>query len=372
MKKLGFGLMRLPLNDPKNEGDVDLAATNEMIDLFMAKGFTYFDTAWMYHKFESEHVARKCLVERYPRNAYTLTDKLRIAFVEEAGGLENMFATQLKKTGVTYFDYYLLHGIDDACAEKYEAYDCFNFIREKKRQGLTKHIGFSFHGTPALLERLLNENPDMDLVQLQINYLDWESPSIRAKECYEICTKHGIKVAVMEPNKGGTLANVPPSVKTLFQAYDPKASDASWAIRFVASLPNVMVVLSGMSNLFQVEDNLSFMADFKPLNEEESAIIQKATALINENIKIPCTGCSYCVEGCPMNIPIPQYFSLYNADHQEVAYDVFTPKMTYMQTYVPVYGSAGQCVACGQCESVCPQHLPIIKWMEKVAEHMGI
>ena len=310
-------------------------------------------------------------MDRYPRDSYTLATKLHSGFFNSLEDRDKIFQQQCEKTGVSYFDYYLLHGIADDNVEKYEKFDCFNWLREKKKAGLVKKMGFSYHGTPELLDRLLTENPDMEFCQLQINYLDWNSAGIRAKDCYDVATKHKVPVVVMEPIKGGTLANVPESVTELFKNYDPSMSLASWAIRFVASLPNVMVVLSGMSSLEQMEDNLSYMEDFRPLSEEEIAMVMKAADLINENIQIPCTGCSYCTEGCPMSIPIPTYFSLYNADFQEVEGKSWLPQQAYYGNLIQTKGAASECVGCGQCEAVCPQHLPFIEYMAKVAEHYG-
>ena len=369
MKKLGFGMMRMPLLTEGKPSDVDREQVKKMVDRFLEEGFTYFDTAWMYHAFQSEHVVKEVLVDRHPRESYTLADKLHHGFFNSLEDRDKVFEAQREKTGVSYFDYYLLHGIEDHSVEKYEKYDCFHWLRQKKAEGLVRHIGFSFHGTPELLERLLTENPDMEFVQLQLNYLDWESKGIRAHECYETAVRHGVPVIVMEPVKGGTLANVPEDVEKLFKDYDPQASAASWAIRFVASLPDVMVVLSGMSSLEQMEDNLSYMKEFKALEAEEYTRINQAVRMINSNIQIPCTGCSYCTEGCPMNIPIPTYFALYNADFQEVKGKSWLPQIAYYNNLTRTRGKAGDCIACGQCEGVCPQHLPIIELMEKVSAH---
>jgi len=309
-KKLGFGLMRLPHHDPQNPADVDLEQVKKMVDLFMEKGFTYFDTAWMYNAFASEPTAKAALVDRYPRESFTLATKLHAGFYNSFEDRDKILHAQLQKTGAGYFDYYLIHGIEESMLEKIEKYDVFSWLKEKKAEGLVRHIGFSFHDTPELLDELLTKHPEAEFVQLQINYLDWESEWIRSRRCYEVAEKHHKPVIVMEPVKGGTLAKVPESVEKLFKEHDPVLSVPSYAIRFAASLPNVMVVLSGMSNVSQMEDNLSYMEDFKPLSEEEKALCTKAAELINSQIAIPCTGCSYCTEGCPMNIAIPQYFSL--------------------------------------------------------------
>ena len=261
-KKLGFGLMRMPLLDPNDSASVDVEQVKQMIDLFMAQGFTYFDTAWMYNGFASEHVAKEALVDRYPRESFTLATKLHNGFFSSFEGRDDILNQQLEKTGAGYFDYYLLHGIEASSYPHYEKFECFDWLLQKKEQGLVRHVGFSYHDNPELLDEILTKHPEMEFVQLQINYLDWESEWIQSRACYEVAEKHGKPVIVMEPIKGGTLAQVPPEGEALLKALDPEMSVASWAIRFVASLPNVMCVLSGMSTLAQMENNLSYMDDF--------------------------------------------------------------------------------------------------------------
>ncbi len=372
MKKLGFGLMRLPQTDLNNAADVDVEQVKQMVDLFMEKGFTYFDTAWMYNGFASENVAKSALVDRYPRDSFTLATKLHGGFFQSFEDRDKVFQAQLEKTGAGYFDYYLLHGIEAAMYPKYEEFDCFNWLLDKKAKGLVKHAGFSFHDTPELLDQILTRHPEMEFVQLQINYLDWESQWVRSRACYEVARKHDKPVIIMEPVKGGTLANVPEAAKKLLRAHDPNRSVASWAIRFAASLPGVMVVLSGMSNIEQMEDNLSFMEDFKPLTQEEKELCFQVADIINGQIAIPCTGCSYCTEGCPRQIAIPQYFSLYNEDMRERLEEKgWTVNFTNYDILNGKFGKASDCISCGQCESVCPQHLPIIENLKKVSAHYG-
>ncbi|MBQ5437269.1 MAG: aldo/keto reductase, partial [Firmicutes bacterium] len=312
VKKLGFGLMRLPRNDRANAADIDVEQVKKMVDMFMERGFTYFDTAWMYCGFNSENVAREALVERYPRESFTLADKLHAGFIKTKEDRDAIFNEQLKKTGAGYFDYYLLHGLDRAKLEVYNELDCFTWLKEKKEAGLVKHIGFSYHDDPRLLDQVLTDHPEMEFVQLQLNYLDWNSPWIQSGGCYDTCVKHGKPVVVMEPVKGGSLAVVPEEAEKLLKAAEPGMSVPSWAVRFAASLDNVMVVLSGMSDLSQMDDNSAYMEDLKPLTEEEKALCARVAEIINSQIAVPCTGCSYCTDGCPMNIAIPQYFSIYN------------------------------------------------------------
>ena len=370
-KKLGFGLMRLPLTDPNNAASIDLEHAKKMVDSFIEQGFTYFDTAWMYHSFSSEKAAKAILTSRHPREAYTLATKLHAGFINSLEDRDKIFNTQLENTGADYFDYYLLHDICVTHYDIYNKFDCFSWIREKKAQGLVKKIGFSFHDTPELLDQVLTEHPEFDFVQLQINYIDWKSDGIRAGEAYDIAVKHGKPVIVMEPVKGGTLAQLPEGVEKIFKDHNPEMSIPSWAIRFAASLDNVMVVLSGMSNMEQLLDNTSYMADFKPLSAEEYAIIDKVVDAINASIAIPCTGCSYCTDGCPQNIPIPKYFNLYNADLQEIKTKKWTPQMEYYDNLSKVFGKADDCVECGQCEGVCPQKLPIIENLKTVAAYFN-
>lgn len=361
--------MRLPLSDPDDPAGIDMERTKQMVDTFLERGFTYFDTAWMYCGFQSENAAREALVERYPRDCFTLATKLHAGFLQSKEDRDRIFNEQLAKTGVEYFDYYLLHDIGQDHYKVYTELDCFQWLQEKKRQGLVKHIGFSYHDNAELLDQVLTEHPEMEFVQLQINYLDWDSAGIQSGKCYETAVKHKKPVIVMEPVKGGTLANVPEGVERLFKDVHPDWSVSSWAIRFAASLDNVMMVLSGMSSMEQLLDNTEYMAEFQPLNAEEQQTIREAAAMINSNIVIPCTGCSYCTDGCPMKIAIPKYFSLYNADLQEIKEKGWTPQGEYYDRLTGTFGKASACVACGQCEGVCPQHLPIIEHLKEVAAH---
>ena len=366
-KKLGFGLMRLPLTNPDEASSIDVEQVKDMVDAFIENGFTYFDTAWMYCGFQSECAANEALVDRYARDSYTLADKLHAGYIKTREDRDKIFNEQLRKTGVEYFDYYLLHDIGVDHYKIYQELDCFTWLKEKKEQGLVRHIGFSFHDSAKMLDQVLTEHPEVEFVQLQLNYLDWDSEGVQSRKCYETAVKHGKPVIVMEPVKGGTLAKVPERAERMFKEYHPDMSVPSWAIRFAASNEHVMMVLSGMSNMEQLQDNMSYMADFQPLNEEEQEIIRKAVEIINSGIEIPCTGCSYCTEGCPQNIAIPKYFSLYNADLQECEEKGWKPQGEYYDRLTKTFGKASDCVECGQCESVCPQHLPVIRHLKEVA-----
>ena len=370
-KKLGFGLMRLPLTDPNVDTSIDIEQLKQMVDAFLAGCFTYFDTAWMYCGFKSECAVKDALVSRHPRDSFTLADKLHAGFLKTREDRDRIFNEQRRKTGVEYFDYYLLHDIGADHYKVYTELDCFTWLQEKKAQGLVRHIGFSFHDNAELLDRVLTEHPEVEFVQLQLNYLDWDSEGVQSRKCYETAVKHGKPVIVMEPVKGGTLAQVPEAVETMFRAHHPDLSVPSWAIRFAASLDNVMVVLSGMSTLAQVQDNMSYMAQLRPLDAAEQALVKKAVDIINGAITIPCTGCSYCTDGCPRHIAIPKYFSLYNAELQEVEGKGWTPQGEYYDRLTLSFGKASDCIGCGQCERVCPQHLPIIRYLKDVAAKFG-
>lgn len=370
-KKLGFGMMRLPLTDKNDASSIDIEQTKRMVDAFIAGGFTYFDTAWMYCSHKSEDAVKTALVDRHPRDSFTLATKLHSGYIETKEDRDRIFNEQLRKTGAGYFDYYLIHDVNRGDYDKYLRLECFEWLREKKKAGLVKNIGFSFHDGADFLEKVLNEQKGLDFVQLQINYLDWDSDGVQSRKCYECATAHGLPVVVMEPVKGGTLAKVPEAAEKMFRAHAPDMSVPSWAIRFAAGLDNVMMVLSGMSNMEQLEDNMSYMSDPVPLDSEEQAIVRSAVNIINGSVAVPCTGCAYCVEGCPMNIPIPKYFSLYNADLQETDEKGWKPQGEYYDNLTKDHGKAGDCIGCGQCEGICPQHLHIIDGMKTVAEYFG-
>ena len=366
--KLGFGFMRLPLKNPADQTSIDYDTLNKMVDTFLDRGFTYFDTAWMYMGYESENALRKSLVERHPRNKFTVASKLPIGMLKSAEHQEEIFNKQLEKTGLDYFDYYLVHNVNANTIGNARKYDSFKFVENKKKEGKVKHFGFSFHDSPEMLEEVLKEHPEVEFVQLQINYIDWDNASIQSRRCYEVAQKYNKPVIVMEPVKGGSLAMVPPKVEKIFKNAEPNMSVASWAIRYAASLDGVMMVLSGMSNMEQVEDNTSYMQNFKPLNEQEMRVVETAVKTLHDEITIPCTACKYCVEFCPMKIAIPDYFALYNAEKQERKDKPFNAQRMYYANLIKTHGKASSCVGCKMCERHCPQHIEISKWMKEIAK----
>ncbi len=359
VKKLGFGLMRLPRKGPV----IDVKETSEMVDLFMKNGFTYFDTAFVY--VGSEAATKKALVDRYPRESFTLASKLFAAKVPSAKLAKAELETSIKRTGAKYLDYYLLHSLMESNYQKYEKFGLWDFVKEEKAKGRIKHYGFSFHGGPDLLDKLLTEHPDAEFVQLQINYADWENPKVRSREVYEVARRHGKSIVIMEPVKGGKLADPPAEVKKIFDAVNPGASYASWAIRFAASLDGVLTVLSGMSTTGQMENNISFMKDFTPLNDEEREAIRKAQEIFNKIKDIPCTACRYCTEGCPKKIPIPDIFA---AKNKQLAFGAMEESKNDYDSAVDGLGKACDCIACGQCEKVCPQKIDIIQKLRECSE----
>jgi predicted aldo/keto reductase-like oxidoreductase len=365
MKKLGFGLMRLPLMEEGNQKSIDQEQANKMVDYFLQNGFTYFDTAYVYHQGFSEVVARKALVERKERASFTIADKMPVWMVTSAADYQKIFGEQLERCGVDYFDYYLLHNLGEKNYADTLKHGGFEFMQKLKANGKAKNIGFSYHDKADILDRILTEHPEMEFVQLQINYLDWENPSIESRKCYEVATKHKKPVIVMEPVKGGALAKIPPEAEKLFKAARADMSAASWAIRYVASLDNVMTVLSGMSNYEQMLDNVSFMQNFAPLNADEQKIIDKARTILQSSIEIPCTACQYCVDDCPQNIPIPRYFSLYNDQKQ---FGISPLHAGYYTNLIQSHGKASDCVECKQCEEHCPQHIAIAEQLKIVSK----
>ena len=367
-KELALGMMRLPTCQDKK---IDFEKTRQLVDYFIEQGFRKFDTAEIYHDTCSEHAVRECIVKRHARDSFEIADKLSSWRIQENSSAEQFFQKQLQVTGLEYFDRYLVHSVEERLYPDIVDKRYFDFIFEKKARGLVREAGFSFHGQPELLDKILAEYPEVDFVQLQINYLDWDSEGIQSRLCYEVATRHGVPVIVMEPVKGGTLATLPPAAEKLLKSIHPDWSIPSWAIRFAASLDNVFMVLSGMSNLQQLADNTAYMQQFEKLNETELNAIRQVVKILNEGSAIPCTNCSYCTDGCPMNIPIPTYFSLYNADLHEMEQEKkdWTAQEAYYSNLTTEQSKVESCIACGRCEQVCPQHLPIIQLLKDVSKH---
>lgn len=363
-KKLGFGCMRLPVVNGEME-QIDDAAFCKMIDSYMEQGFVYFDTAYPYHNQKSEEAVKRCLVERYDRDRFFLADKMPLWLPKEFDDYQKVFETQLARCGVEYFDFYLLHAMNKERFDNTEALGGFSFVQQMKAAGKIHHIGFSFHDTAEVLDEILTKHPEMEFVQLQINYYDWESENVQSRKCYEVAVKHNKPVIVMEPVKGGTLANMVGEPARLLKELDAEASFASFAIRYAASLDNVMLVLSGMSDQIQLADNTSYMRDFEPLSEEEKTTIGKVVAELAKMPTIACTKCRYCVEGCPKKILIPDLFEDYNMTVQFGMDE--SKKKRYIQHTVE-NGRADDCIRCGKCEAQCPQHLQIRELLETVAE----
>lgn len=366
-RKLGFGLMRLPQKDPGDYSNVDLETLGKMVDVFLERGFSYFDTAYMYHNGMSEVAARETLVKRYPRDRFTLVDKLPLMMVNRKEEQEKIFAEQLERCGVEYFDIYHLHNINAGSWKKVVEFDSFDFVRKKKDEGRIRHIGFSFHDRADLLDEILAAHPEVEFVQLQINYMDWDNAGIQSGKCYETVRRHGRRVLVMEPVKGGTLANVPEKAEALLKKHSPDLSVPSWALRFAAGLEGVDMVLSGMSDMAQMLDNTGTMQHFKPLTEEERGILKQAVKIIDEAVAVPCTACRYCVDTCPRNIPIPDYFALYN-NRKQSAPVPFYVQQVYYNNLTKAHGKASDCVECGECTRHCPQQLKVPGYLKEIVE----
>lgn len=359
MKNFGFGCMRLPLKG----SDIDDETFSRMIDRFLEAGFTYFDTARGYMDGKSEAALKRCLTSRYPRERYSLTDKLSNDFFKAEEDIRPLFEDQLVACGVAYFDYYLMHAQTAESYRKYVQCGAYRIAEALKAEGKIKHVGISFHDKAAVLERILTEQPKLEVVQIQFNYADFDDPSIEARKCWEVCRKHSKPVIVMEPVKGGNLVRLPDAAAAILHSLQG-GSTASYAIRFAASFDGVMMVLSGMSDREQLEDNLSFMQAFKPLSQPELEALEQVVAILKKQNLIPCTACRYCVSGCPKRIAIPDLFACMNAKKQYQDWN----SDWYYGINTQSGGKASDCVECGQCEKACPQHLEIRKLLKAVAE----
>ena len=359
-KNFGFGCMRLPMNGDQ----VDIAETTRMVDEFLAQGFNYFDTAHGYIGGKSELALKECLTSRYPREAYSLTDKLTDSYFKTETDIRPFFESQLEACGVDYFDFYLMHAQNADNFKKFKACRAYETAFALKAEGKIRHVGLSFHDRAEVLDQILTEYPQIEVVQIQFNYLDYDDIAVQSRKCYEVCRKHGKPVLVMEPVKGGSLVNLPEEAKKVLDDLHG-GSPASYAIRFAAGFPGMMMVLSGMSDLEQMKDNLSYMRDFKPLNETELAAVNKVQEIFHKMNMIPCTACRYCVEGCPKQISIPDLFAIMNIKqlHHDWNADYY-----YEEVHTAPGRRASDCLKCGKCEKICPQHLPIRKLLEEIAK----
>lgn len=359
-KNFGFGCMRLPMLE---NGEVDYDHFNKMIDTFMEEGFNYFDTAHGYIDGKSEIAIRECIAKRYDRESYILTNKLSDGYFNSQEEIVPFFESQLEACGVEYFDFYLFHAINKKYYEKYTACDAFETVKKLKEEGRVRHIGMSFHDKADVLDMILSEHPEIEVVQLQFNYLDYEDVGVQGRLCYEVCRKYNKPVIVMEPVRGGALVNLPEQAERILTSLN-NGSVASYAIRFAAGFEGIFMTLSGMSNMEQMKDNLSYMKEFVPLNEKELKAVETVCAILKEEDVIPCTACSYCVAGCPVNIAIPDLFSCYNSKKQHEDYN----GGWYYYLYTLDKGKAKDCIGCGACEDICPQGINIREQLVNISE----
>lgn len=362
--KLGFGAMRLPMLGEGRDADIDIEQVKKMVDIFIERGFTYFDTAYVYNGGKSEMALREALVKRYPRNSFLVADKMPLWSISKYEDYELRFNESLERLGVEYIDFYLLHNLSGDRIDATEKLGGWEFMKQLKVEGRARHIGFSFHDTADRLDEILTKHPEAEFVQLQINYIDWEDPKIQSRLCYETARRHGKPIIVMEPVKGGSLATLSGKAADIFRQANPEMSIPSWAIRFCASLEGITTVLSGMSNIEQILDNTGYMMDFKPLTGEETATVDKVVEVLKNISTIPCTSCRYCVDDCPQKINIPGVIE--NLNNYTIFGNLDGSRGDYMWA-TGGGGKASDCIQCGTCESLCPQHIEIIKAMEKAA-----
>ena len=368
MTNLGFGMMRLPLLEEDNFANIDYEQVNQMVDTYIGAGFNHFDTAYIYHETFGEKAFKKCVAERYPRESFKIATKLPLFVITEESQLEPIFAEQLENCGVEYFDYYMLHNVSGFTETAWKNVDLYSFIQKKKEEGFIKHIGISTHGNAEFLEEILFEHPELEFVLLQINYLDWEDEGIESRKCLEVARKYNKQVMIMEPYKGGFLAEVPDEAEKIMKGYNPDKSVVSWAMRFVANL-DVCVVLTGASSLEQLENNIYEFNNADPLNDEELKILEEVSEIINSNITVDCTKCRYCVDSCSENIDIAKLFDLYNK-HKILEKDDWTPHGNAYLNYskLPDVGIASDCIECEVCLEECPQQINSPEVLKDVAK----
>ncbi len=372
MKNMGFGMMRLPLTDKDDFKSVDQEQVNKMVDTFMEAGFNYFDTAYPYHDGVSEVAFRKAVVERYPRDSFVVADKLPLFLITKDEELEPIFTEQLERTGLEYFDYYLLHNVSGFSEAGFVGVNSFEFALKKKEEGKIKHLGFSTHANAEYIENIIKQHPELEFIQLQINYLDWENEGVESRKCYEVAKKYDLPIIIMEPLKGGFLVDVPDEAAKMMEDFNGE-KPMSWALRYVASLDGVFMVLSGASTIEQMEENIKIMDDFKSITSEEKEIISDVVDIINSQITVSCTKCNYCVNSCPQHINIPKLFDLYN--NQKIENNVgFTAVGNAYVNYSKIEGNglASDCISCGLCVKECPQHINIPEVMKDVKKEFEI
>ncbi|MBE6495452.1 MAG: 4Fe-4S dicluster domain-containing protein [Methanobrevibacter thaueri] len=369
MTKLGMGMMRLPLVDENDQTSIDMEQVNKMVDLYMDAGFNCFDTAFVYHEGVGEAAFRESVVKRYPRDSFKVSTKLPLFVINEESQLEPLFAQQLENCGVDYFDYYMLHNVSGFTENAWKNVDLYSFIQKKKEEGYIKHIGISTHGNAEFLEEILFEHPELEFVLLQINYLDWDDEGIESRKCWEVARKYNKKVMIMEPYKGGFLADVPQEAEKLMKDYNPDRSVVSWAMRFVANIDDVCVVYTGASNFEQLESNIEEFKNADPLNDEELAILDEVSEIINSNITVDCTKCRYCVDSCTEEIDIAKIFDLYNK-HKLLEKEDWTQFGNAYLNYSKLdgVGIASDCIECENCIEECPQQINIPEVLKDVAK----
>ncbi len=373
MKKMGFGMMRLPLTDENDLKSINQEEVNKMADIFMENGFNYFDTAYPYHDGLSEVALKKAVVERYPRESFVIADKLPLFLITKEEQLEQIFNQQLERCGVDYFDYYLLHNVSGFSEAGFIDVDSFSFVKKLKEDGKIKKIGLSTHANAEYLDNILKKHPEIEFVQLQVNYLDWENDGVESRKCVEVAKKYNLPVIVMEPLKGGFLANIPPEAEKIMKEYNPDASAVSWALRYVASMDEVFMVLNGVSSLEQMEENIKIMDSHEKLNQDEYEIISSVIDIINSKITVPCTKCNYCISTCPVNINIPKLFDFYNNQKIENIQTFTAVGNAYVNySKIESNGIASECIQCGKCVKECPQHINIPEVMEDVKKTFEI